>query len=142
MANVQAKANVGLAHGSGSEPVDQPLKHQLARGFRKNPTAAEALAWSLLRNRGILGLKFRRQQVIDGFVVDFYCAKHRLILEIDGSIHQDPEQMDYDRERTRHFVLQGLRVVRVGNEDVSRLSLTKSILRELPGSASPDRERG
>ena len=119
-----------------------PLKLQRAREFRKNHTAAEALAWSLLRNRGILGLKFRRQKVIDGFVVDFYCAEHRLILEIDGSIHQDPERMEYDRERTRHFVQRGLRVVRVANKDVSRDSLTRSILQELANSPSPARERG
>ena len=55
-----------------------------ARSFRPQPTPEEATAWSLLRGRRLLGLKFRRQQVIAGFIVDFYCASRRLALELDG----------------------------------------------------------
>src|SRR5262245_48894885 len=71
-----------------------------ARGFRKAPSRAEAAAWELLRARRCLGLKFRRQQIIEGFYADFYCAERRLVLEIDGAIHDDPEQAAYDAART------------------------------------------
>ncbi len=59
-------------------------KLTLARTFRRAPTPAEAAAWQILRNRGLFGLKFRRQQVIAGFIVDFYCSAARLALELDG----------------------------------------------------------
>jgi very-short-patch-repair endonuclease len=61
-------------------------KGDRARAFRKCPAASEACAWNILRDRGVLGLKFRRQHVIDGYVVDFFCVEHRLVLEIDGHI--------------------------------------------------------
>jgi hypothetical protein len=54
-----------------------------SRRFRRSPTESENKAWSILRDRQVLGLKFRRQHVIDGFIVDFYCAEKRLILETE-----------------------------------------------------------
>jgi len=87
--------------------------------MRRVPSAAEALAWELLRGRKILGLKFRRQQVIRGFIVDFYCAERRLVLELDGEIHDSPEAKSADAERTRVLQTLGLRVVRLRNADVS-----------------------
>jgi very-short-patch-repair endonuclease len=97
----------------------KPVKVHLSRRFRHNPTEAEKKAWNLLRNRQILGLKFRRQRVIDGFIVDFYCAEERLILEIDGAVHDDAIARDYDQVRSSHFASKGLNVLRIRNEDVT-----------------------
>ena len=96
----------------------KPVKVHLAREFRRHPTDAEEKAWAILRNRQVLGLKFRRQHVIDGFIVDFYCAEKRLILEIDGAAHDNAMADDYDETRSNHFASRGLNVLRIRNEDV------------------------
>src|SRR4051794_15559899 len=83
-------------------------KLALARQFRQQPTHSEAIAWQLLRNRRILGLKFRRQQVIAGFIVDFYCAAARLVLELDGKVHEDPSTRERDARRTEVLMQRGL----------------------------------
>src|SRR2546426_11892187 len=80
-------------------PIPRP-KLQRARDLRRGLTMAERRAWNLLRNRRMLGLTFRRQHVIAGFIVDFYCAELRLVLEIDGSGHSGGAQSDYDAART------------------------------------------
>ncbi len=98
-------------------------KLQRAREFRKRPTPAERRAWELLRDRRILGVKFRRQHRIRGFVVDFYCHELRLVLEIDGPVHHTTEQKAYDAERTAILEGLGLRVVRIPNETVARETL-------------------
>ena len=95
-------------------------KLQRAREFRKRPTPAERRAWDLLRDRKLLGLKFRRQHRIRGFIVDFHCHELRLVLEIDGPIHHTREQEAYDAERTAIVEGLGLRVIRIPNETVSR----------------------
>ena len=77
------------------------VKIALARGNRHDPTPAEAAAWALLRNRRCLGLKFRRQHVIRGFIVDFYCAEFHLALEVDGGVHGDRVQAEFDEARSR-----------------------------------------
>src|ERR1700679_3510922 len=82
-------------------PIDA-RKLALARRFRREPTPAEAAAWQLLRGRRILGLKFRRQHVIAGFIVDFYCASLRLVLELDGGIHDHPVQAENDASPPQH----------------------------------------
>src|SRR6202789_3437162 len=76
-------------------------KLRLARRFRQAPTAAEATAWQILRDRAIFGLKFRRQQLIAGFIVDFYCPAQRLVLELDGGAHDDPTQRERDLDRSQ-----------------------------------------
>jgi len=106
----------------GMGRLDQ-YKLQRAREFRKRPTPAERRAWELLRDRRILGVKFRRQHRIRGFVVDFYCHELRLVLEIDGPVHDTPEQKAYDAERTAILEGLGLRVVRIPNEAVARETL-------------------
>jgi len=98
-------------------------KLALARSFRRQPTPAEAAAWLLLRGRKILRLKFRRQQVVAGFIVDFYCASLRLVLELDGGAHDDPAQAERDALRTRALSKLAIDVVRVRNDQVSEHSL-------------------
>ena len=71
---------------------------ECARDFRKIPTPSEALLWQALRNRQVAGYKFRRQQPIGAFVVDFFCAEHNLIVEADGAIHATQIERDQERQ--------------------------------------------
>jgi very-short-patch-repair endonuclease len=88
----------------------------LAREMRAKPTAFEDALWEQLRDRRLSDMKFRRQHAIERFVVDFYCGAARIVIEVDGHIH------DYTREqdRTRQEFLeqQGLRVLRFTNDEV------------------------
>lgn len=104
------------------------FKRERARYFRKHPTASEALAWELLRDRRMLGLKFRRQQVIAGYVADFFCVEHRLVLEIDGDIHLDPVQGEWDAIRLAHIRSRGLVVLRIRNDQVERHHLERMLI--------------
>lgn len=89
---------------------------QAARYMRKNPTTAEAHLWRALRGRRCNGLKFRRQHPIGQFIVDFYCAAHKLVVEVDGEIHT--KQTEYDQARTEQLESFGCQVLRVSNEQV------------------------
>ncbi len=93
-------------------------KKQQARSLRKNATHAEEILWEALRNRKVGGLKFRRQQVIDGFVADFYCEAAKLTVEIDGGIHEDPAQQKIDEHREKVFIAKDIYTLRLGNESV------------------------
>ena len=77
---------------------NQYTKFRLAKSFRKTMTPAEKLLWSRLRGNQLLGLHFRRQHVIRGFIVDFYCHRARLVIEIDGGIHRSQCQTDSHRD--------------------------------------------
>ena len=121
-------------------------KRDRARIFRNCPTVSEALAWNILRDRRVLGLKFRRQHVIDGYVVDFFCVEHRLVLEIDGGIHLDPVQRERDAERSSHLRDRGYHILRIQNSDVNKPDL-EQVLRhflhmERPSPASQERGQG
>ena len=101
----------------------------LAHALRHRPTPAERHAWTLLRNRGILGLKFRRQHVLHGLVVDFYCARERVVIELEGDRHDGEAQQTYDRARAVFLAAARYRIIRVRNKDVSREHL-ETVLRE------------
>ena len=73
---------------------------QNAGDLRNNLTEAEEVLWSFLRNRKLDGIKFRRQQPIEGFILNFYCNQSKLGIEIDGSIHSLREVAEYDAQRT------------------------------------------
>jgi very-short-patch-repair endonuclease len=90
-----------------------------ARRLRRTQTRAEALLWDLLRGRDFEGLKFRRQAPLGPYTVDFLCLKHRLIVELDGGIHEAPFY-DLDRQRARDAWLEGQRftVLRLRNAEV------------------------
>lgn len=96
-----------------------------AKAMRRAPTAAEGLVRSIVRGRGVHGLKFRRQQPIAGFIVDFYCAEHRIALEVDGAIHDRADARDHDEARTRALTAMSIRVVRIRNDDVHRATLER-----------------
>jgi len=87
-----------------------------AKELRRQMTPAERVLWQHLRRNQLEGFHFRRQQVIDGFIVDFYCHAAGLVVEIDGDVHQ--QQAEYDAERDRILTARGLRVLRIPNREV------------------------
>jgi very-short-patch-repair endonuclease len=88
----------------------------LARQMRRLPTRSESILWNALRNRQLLGVKFRRQHVIGRYIVDVAALSHRLVVEVDGGVHRDSEERDAAREA--ELVACGFRVVRVDAEVV------------------------
>ena len=84
------------------------------KSLRSNSTPAEGLLWRLLKGRQVGGYKFRRQQGIGQYVLDFYCPELRLSIELDGSSHD--HRYDYDEQRTSFLAKQGIKVLRYRNE--------------------------
>jgi very-short-patch-repair endonuclease len=89
-----------------------------AREMRKNPTKAEQLLWKALRGRNLSNLKFRRQQPMKGYILDFYCEAARLGVEVDGEIHLSEQQRKYDLGRTEYLAEYGIKILRFKNEDI------------------------
>jgi very-short-patch-repair endonuclease/DNA modification methylase len=102
------------ALGRGPYIMDYMLER--CRALRKNQTDAEAMLWELLRDRQLLGAKFRRQHSIERNIADFYCHEAKLVIEVDGGIHQRKERED--REREQELRQQGLQVIRFKNDEV------------------------
>jgi len=92
----------------------------LARQLRKNQTAAEEMLWRLLRNRRLLGFKFRRQHQIGDYIADFYCHEANLVIECDGPSHEPNERWHHDQDRDAYMLSQGLSVLRFSNHRVLR----------------------
>ena len=74
-------------------------RREVARQLRKQQTPPELILWQHLRAGRLPGLHFRRQQVIDGFIVDFYCHSAGLVIELDGAVHHRSDQKEYDQQR-------------------------------------------
>ena len=91
---------------------------QTARDLRKKQTPAEDVVWELLRNRKFMDLKFRRQHQIGDYVVDFYCHEHKLIVELDGGIHDTKQRQRIDQKRDRYLKSIGNTVLRFENKIV------------------------
>ena len=114
-----------------------PYKAQLverAKELRQNPTPAEKKLWqNYLRT-----FKFRvlRQRPIDNFIVDFYCAALKLVIEVDGESHFTDEGQEYDRERTQILEGYGLKVVRFTNDQV--LNNFEAVCEEIEGLIPPN----
>ncbi len=104
--------------------------------MRWKPTAAESLLWLSLRRRGLAGLRFRRQHVVAGYIVDFYCPAMRLAVEVDGGVHHDSLQRDAERDAQLAEV--GVRVLRFRNERVFD-DLT-AVLREIAAASTRSTE--
>ncbi len=93
-----------------------PNKLERAKQLRRNMTEAEITLWQHLRANRLNGLHFRQQQVIDGFIVDFYCHAASLVIEVDGEIHN--HQQEYDRERDRILAMKRLNILRISNNEI------------------------
>ena len=86
--------------------------------MRENPTEAESILWKYLRDKQ-LGYRFRRQQIIDNYIVDFVCLEKTLIIEIDGKYHNTTEQKTYDKIREQKLLTQGFTTIRFTNEEIT-----------------------
>ena len=118
---------------------------QRARELRQEMTPAEKLLWAHLRNRQLAGLKFRRQHPLDRFIVDFYCAACKLVVELDGDIHN--LQQERDAVRTAELAQQGHQVIRFRNEQVLNdletvLAAIKATCQSLAGEGKTGERRG
>ena len=89
-----------------------------ARLLRRQRTPAEQALWHALRRQQVGGVQFRRQRPIGKFIADFYCHKARLVVEVDGGVHDTLSQASHDRARDELFELLGLQVLRVTNDEV------------------------
>jgi len=93
------------------------LLFEKAKELRENMTQAELVLWEYLRQHP-LGFKFRRQHPLMIYIVDFYCHRLKLVIEVDGSIHTLQEVKDVDLERQRLLELEGLKIIRFTNEEI------------------------
>ena len=93
---------------------------ELAKELRKNETETEKLLWKALRNRHLHGIKFRRQHPVYNYIVDFYCHDAKLAVEVDGKIHQNKENKEYDVERTQELNNFGITVLRFTNSQIEK----------------------
>ena len=92
----------------------QPEKLLFAKQLRREMTPAETRLWRVLRRNAARGFHFRRQQLIEGYIVDFYCSSARLAIEVDGGVHED--RLKYDELRDEVLARNGVHVVRISNE--------------------------
>ena len=111
-----------------------PEKRQRARELRQKMTPAERELWQKLRANRLDGWHFRRQQIIDGFIVDFYCHQAGLVIEVDGPIHASQQEADAEREAVLRR--RGLTILRFTNREVmNRMRTVLSTIRQaLPDS--------
>ncbi|NQV38763.1 MAG: endonuclease domain-containing protein [Candidatus Marinimicrobia bacterium] len=93
-----------------------PKLKKLARNLRNNSTLSEVLLWQSLKKKQVLGYQFSRQRPIGDYIVDFYCSKLMLVIEIDGSSHED--KYEYDVSRQKYLERLGLSVIRFDDKDI------------------------
>src|SRR5688500_12839352 len=103
--------------------------YQYGRELRQESTPAEKLLWAALRNRKLNGLKFRRQQPLDKFVVDFYCNEKKLVVELDGGIYDEKLNKEYDEARTAMLGGLNIKVLRFKNEEA--MNSIKDVLKKI-----------
>jgi very-short-patch-repair endonuclease len=118
---------MGFSHFHGSFSNPSPFKgevrrgmgyicrcsiKQLSRNLRRSMTDAEKLLWSKIRGKQLNGLQFYRQKIIGNYIVDFYCPKIRLVVEIDGGQHYSAEGIAKDSLRDEYLTRAGIRVLR------------------------------
>ncbi len=118
------------ADGNGWQDKLKPFGRQM----RRNPTEAEDTLWQAVRNRQLGGIKFRRQHSIGPYIVDFFSPDHQLIIEVDGAVHTETEQANYDAGRTHELEKLGYRLIRFSNAEVtgSLPAVLEKILASLP----------
>lgn len=114
---------------------------EASQQLRKSMTNAEIFLWSKLKGKQLQGLKFRRQCGINNYMVDFYCPKLRLAIEIDGDIHGYDSQIIYDKQRQKEIEDLGIKVLRYRNKDVIKNvnGVLQDILAMLPPHTPPSK---
>jgi 5-methyltetrahydrofolate--homocysteine methyltransferase len=123
------KSPKGTLYWKTADPMNYSLLLEYSKKMRNQPTEAESLLWDVLSNKKLNGYKFRRQHIIGNYITDFICLKTNLIVEVDGSVHQLPENKISDKERTEWLQEEGYRVIRFRNNEV--LSNLDKILEEI-----------
>jgi len=86
--------------------------------LRNNPTRAEKIRWEYLKNKDLFNLRFKRQHPIDIFIADFYCHQYKLVIEVYGEIHNNPDTQEYDEGRKFEMEKFGIRILRFSNTEV------------------------
>ncbi|MBQ6736771.1 MAG: endonuclease domain-containing protein [Alphaproteobacteria bacterium] len=115
-----------------SLPMNKSLTER-ARWLRKNSTLSEILFWNEVKNKKLDGLDFYRQKVIGNYIVDFFCARLNVVIEIDGSTHNN--KYEYDARRDNYLRSLGLRVLHIYDKDVKQDMLgVLQIVRNFCGS--------
>lgn len=123
-----------MAHGDakGFPDISADLR-QFARNLRRDQTDGEQRVWSLLRDRRMAGMKFRRQHPVPPYVLDFYCDEARLAIELDGGQHA--EQVRRDAMRSEFLAAQGIKVLRFWNNEV--LSQPEAVAEAIWNAVAP-----
>ncbi|MBA4190785.1 MAG: endonuclease domain-containing protein [Planctomycetaceae bacterium] len=98
---------------------DNPATRHHAKRMRREPTPAEEAVWRLVRNRRLVGFKFRRQQPFGHYILDCYCPAARLVVELDGNSHATPSGQIEDAERRQYLEARGILVLRFWNTEVA-----------------------
>ncbi|SUB23133.1 endonuclease domain-containing protein [Avibacterium avium] len=99
------------------QPYSKNLK-ELSQKLRSNQTDAESKLWQRINRDQLLGFRFNRQKPLLNYIVDFYCAKAKLIIELDGSHHYEPEYQEKDRQRDDELRSLGFTVMRFSNDEI------------------------
>lgn len=100
------------------------------RELRKNQTKAEEILWWYLRDRK-MGVKFKRQHSVGGYILDFCCSEKKLIIELDGEIHNTEEAKQNDAVRDKYFKELGYTILRFKNEEVENREKLEKVLDEM-----------
>ncbi|MDD4309838.1 MAG: endonuclease domain-containing protein [Candidatus Cloacimonetes bacterium] len=122
---------------------NNPIRQEYAKLMRRNPTLAERSLWRELRDRRLAGYKFRRQQQLGYYIADFVCYEAKLIVELDGDIHDSPLHEVNDSERSEALNKLGFRVIRFWNDDVfDKMSfvlkrIQEEVQKRLPSPPTP-----
>ncbi len=120
----------------------------IRRKLRNSATFAERILWYSLRGSQLDGRKFTRQKGIGPYIVDFYCAEEKLAIELDGSVHDEPEVQRYDQAREEFLCREGVKVLRFKNDEFLEngdrvIAAIRKIWsgRERPVTVRPERSR-
>jgi 5-methyltetrahydrofolate--homocysteine methyltransferase len=116
-----------------ADPTTYPLLKEYALKHRNQPTKAEVFLWELVKSKQLDGFKFRRQHIIGNYITDLVCLDRRLVIEIDGLIHQLPENKEADEVRTQWLQQKGFKVIRFTNDEIlsKNNEVTDTILAKL-----------
>ncbi|MBI5731291.1 MAG: methionine synthase [Ignavibacteriales bacterium] len=129
---LRGEAGRGAFGWQTADPTLYKLLKEFSEKYRSNPTTAELILWEFLKSKQLEGYKFRRQHIIGQYIVDFVCLSKMLIIEIDGLIHQLPENKESDEIRTQWLNQKGFEVIRFNNDEV--INVTEIVLNKILAS--------
>lgn len=98
----------------------KPVLKDFSRELRTHQTDEELMLWQAIRKKQLQGMQFYRQKPIAGYIADFYCAKAKLVIELDGAGHYSPEAREYDAIRDNEMDALGLKVLRFTNQRIRK----------------------